>query len=98
MKLYRFEPGKPIRTKAASWKSFELNEDSLTTGGLKRIKVHRNDRDVFVRTHTSLQRINTTDCKGVMPLETLRAGQWFDQLDEFGFADLHAPCLRPDDG
>jgi hypothetical protein len=79
VKLYRFEPGKPIRTKAANWKSFELNPLSFTTGGLRRIKVHRNDRDVFVRTHTSLQRINTNCTTGLLS-ETCERVTWFDQL------------------
>jgi hypothetical protein len=99
VKLYRFDPGKPIRTKAANWKSFELNQTSLTTGGLKRIKVHRNDRDVFVRTHSSLQRINTTDCTNMVMMETCERVTWFDQLDEFGVADLvpHVSDLTVDD-
>ena len=98
VKLYRFEPGRPIRNKLANWKSFELNQTSLTTGGLKRIKVHRNDRDVFVRTHSSLQRINTTDCTTVLMIETCERVTWFDQVDDFG-PDLvpHVSDLTTDD-
>ena len=99
VKLYRFEPGRPIRSKLANWKSFELNQTSFTTGGLKRIKVHRNDRDVFLRTHSSLQRINTTDCTSVLMMETCERVTWFDQVDEFGVPDLvpHVSDLTTDD-
>ncbi len=96
VKLYRLEPGKPI-TRDASYKSWELNLTSLTTGGLKRIKVHKNDRDVFVRTHTSLQRINTTDCTGVYPLEMCERITWFDQLADGGLAIPHVSDLATDD-
>jgi hypothetical protein len=84
VKLYRLDPGKPIRTKVANWKSFELHPLSLTTGGLKRIKIHRNDRDVFVRSQTSLQRINTTDCTTYLMMETCERVTWFDP----GLSDL----------
>ena len=80
VKLYRLDPGNPIRTKAANWKSFLLDPTSLTTGGLKRIKVHKNDQDVFVRTLSSLQRINTSKCKTVMMTETCERTTWFDQV------------------
>jgi hypothetical protein len=78
VKLYRLDPGKPI-TRAARFKAWDLNPVSLTTGGLKRIKVHRNDRDVFVRTHTSLQRVDTQNCAGLLMLETCERLTWFDQ-------------------
>jgi hypothetical protein len=99
VKLFRLEPGKPIATKPANWKAFQLNETSITTGGLKRIKVHRNDRHVFVRTHTSLQRIDTGNCRTVLLQESCERVEWFDQLDEMGVADLvpHVSDLTTDD-
>ncbi|PYR81224.1 MAG: hypothetical protein DMF87_06175, partial [Acidobacteria bacterium] len=38
VKLYRFQPGKKMATDVASWRSYDLNPASLTTGGLHRIK------------------------------------------------------------
>jgi streptogramin lyase len=80
VKLYRFQPGAPIGTRNATWKNFELNVAGITTGGLKRIKIHKNDRHVFVRTVTSLQRIDTGDCKTVLLTETCKRITWLDQL------------------
>jgi streptogramin lyase len=99
VKLYRLDPGKPITTKNAKWKSWDLNPLSLTTGGLYRIKVHKNDTDVFVRTHTSLQRISTNDCSGAPLMETCDRITWLDQLADGDMPDAvpHVSDLSTDD-
>ncbi len=90
VRLFRFEPGSKLATQDAKWKSFQLQEDppSTSTGGLhanrRRIKVHKNDQQVFVRTHTSPQRIDTGKCTGVSPMETCERTTWLDQIADMG--------------
>jgi hypothetical protein len=48
--------------KEARWTSWRLDEDSLNTGGLKKLNVSTDRRFVFVRTVGSLQRIDTSKC------------------------------------
>jgi len=104
VRLFRFEPGSNMATQDAKWKSFLLQTDppSVFTGGLHRtqfrIKGHKNDQWWFVRTHTTLQRIDTAKCTGVSPLETCERTTWLDQIADMG-PDVvpHVSDLSTDD-
>jgi ice-binding like protein len=58
-RVYRFDPSKSLMRGNASWKSWALAVDSFTTGGLKKITASCDRRYVFVRTASSLQRVDT---------------------------------------
>ena len=78
-RVYRFDPSKSLMKGNASWKSWGLADDSLTTGGLKKIKASCDRQYVFVRTAASLQRVNTQNGDRT---------EWPDQLDSFNVSDL----------
>src|SRR5204862_1854433 len=91
VKLIRFEPGLKLATDNAKWKSFDLQAEPFgnTTGGLHnnrmhRVKMHKNDQWLYIRTHTSLERIDTGNCMGVAPAETCERTTWLDQTTDLG--------------
>ncbi len=83
-RLFRFEVGKSMATSNATWTSYDLAEDSFYTGGVHRIKVHKDDQTVFVRTDSSLQRIDSNTCSTdpmtLMPV--CNRVVWRDQLTD----------------
>src|SRR4051812_10033172 len=46
-RVFRLEPSKSLMKGSAQWKSWELAEDSFTTGGTKKIKASHDRRFVF---------------------------------------------------
>ena len=96
VKLYQFNPGNPAPKKTATWQSWELNPASFQTGGLFRIKVHKNDREVFVRTDASLQSINTGECTKLLLVENCERITWSDQVND-PIQTPHVSDLSSDD-
>jgi len=68
---------KSLMKNAARWTSWELREDSLFTGGLRKIRASNDRRWGFVRTFSSLQRIDTRNC-GTNGCERTA---WLDNID-----------------
>jgi hypothetical protein len=77
-KVYRLFPQKSPTKGAAQWTSWELSSDSLFAGGAKKLKATHDRRYVFVRTATSIQRIDTQSCDSASPQTCLRT-EWDDQ-------------------
>src|SRR5437016_217090 len=82
-RVFRLTPPGSLMRASAQWTSWELNENSGTTGGLKKIKGSRDRRFVFVRSATSIQRIDTQSCDAT----TCQRTTWLDQ-DTFNVSDL----------
>jgi hypothetical protein len=88
-RVYRIRPRN--RKQPAEWRSWQLAQDSGTTGGLKKIKVTGDSRFVFVRStafigdtgepfflpifNDSVQRIDTANCKPHPSDKTLQVCQ-----------------------
>jgi hypothetical protein len=61
-RVYRFETRDSHMKGSARFTSWGLRPESLFVGGVKRLRTSRDRRFVFVRTFTSLQRIDTRGC------------------------------------
>jgi hypothetical protein len=79
-KVYRVSPAKSLMKGAAQWTSWELADDTVTTGGTKKIRASHDRRFVFVRTVASLQRVDTQNCDTATP-PTCQRIEWLDQID-----------------
>jgi len=79
-RVYRVVPSRSLMKGAAQWTSWDLAEDSTTTGGLRKIRPSHDRRFVFVRTAASLQRIDTQSCDAATP-QTCERIEWLDQVD-----------------
>jgi len=77
-RVLRLFPQKLPMGGAAQWTSWQLNESSLFAGGAKKLKASRDRRFVFVRTATSVQRIDTQNCDTASP-QTCQRTEWDDQ-------------------
>src|ERR1051326_1578130 len=82
-RVFRLTPPGSLLKAMAQWTSWDLDEESGTSGGLKKIKGSRDRRFVFVRSATSLQRIDTQSCDA----STCQRTTWIDQ-DPFNVSDL----------
>ncbi|HEY6213812.1 MAG TPA: hypothetical protein VIW45_16075 [Vicinamibacterales bacterium] len=82
-RVFRFTPPGSLMKAPAQFTSWELQEDSGETGGMKKIKGSRDRRYVFVRTAMSIQRIDTQSCDA----STCARTTWTDQ-DPFNVSDL----------
>ncbi|PYR03784.1 MAG: hypothetical protein DMG00_25405 [Acidobacteria bacterium] len=81
-RVIRVNPAKSLMKGAAQWTSWELAQDSFTTGGTKKIRASHDRRFVFVRTAMSLQRIDTQNCMPATALTpaTCERIEWQDQI------------------
>jgi hypothetical protein len=79
-RVIRLEPARSLMTGVAQWKSWTLADDSLTTGGTKRLRASRDRRFIFVRTAASIQRVDTLNCDAATP-QTCQRIEWLDQVD-----------------
>src|SRR6267142_872152 len=62
VRIIRLQPHKETKVGMAQWASWQLDSLSFTTGGIKRLKSSDDGRIVFVRTLTSIQRVDTGSC------------------------------------
>jgi hypothetical protein len=62
VRVYRLELRGGKRVNKANFLSWSLDQNSVTTGGLKRIKSSKDQRFVFVRTTEAIQRVDTGTC------------------------------------
>ena len=83
-RVFRMNPWKSPMKGSAQWTSWDLAEDSFTTGGLKRIKASHDRRYIFVRTAASLQRVDIQSCDSASCART----EWFDQLNSMNVSDV----------
>src|SRR6185503_18552444 len=79
-------PSQLMRGKAR-WTSWSLSEAAIFTGGVRKLRASKDRRFVFVRTPTTLERIDTQNCVGSSP-RTCKRTIWFDQPDGFDVSDL----------
>jgi hypothetical protein len=79
-RVYRLNPMRSPMKGAAAWTSWDLSADSFNTGGAKKIRASHDRRFVYVRTSTSLQRIDTQNCDTANP-QTCERIEWLDQID-----------------
>jgi hypothetical protein len=61
-RVIRLQPHKIAKYGNAQWTSWQLDELGFITGGVRRLKPSHDRRFVFVRTLTSLQRVDTASC------------------------------------
>src|SRR2546426_7920740 len=89
-RAFRFDPAKSLMTGRAQWKSWELSDPLQqppnATGGVKRLRPSRDRRFIFVRTSTSIVRIDTQTCAGTP--QTCARTAWVDQNDNAIVSDL----------
>ena len=83
-RVVRLDAARSLMKGQAQWKSWELADDSVTTGGLKRIRASNDRRFVFVRTASSIQRIDTQNCDST----TCERTEWLDQVGSLNVSDL----------
>jgi hypothetical protein len=76
-RVIRFEPAKSMMKGNALWTSWTLGEVPGFTGGIRRLRASYDRRYVFVRTTSSLQRIDTQQCSGTP--KTCPRVEWIDQ-------------------
>jgi len=86
-RVYRLDPHHSLMKGNANWTSWDLAEDSITTGGTRKIRASHDRRYVFVRTAQSLQRIDTQSCDNASP-RTCERIEWIDQPGQFSVSDL----------
>ena len=82
--VYRLDAAKSLMKGNAQWQSWELASDSMTTGGLRKIRASWDRRYVFVRTAFSIQRVDTQDCDSATCART----EWQDQVGSLNVSDL----------
>ena len=85
--VFRFTPNRSLMKGNAQWKSWDLAPDTVTTGGLRRLRPSDDRRFIFVRTATSIQRIDTQNCDASMP-QTCERIEWPDQVGELNVSDM----------
>lgn len=78
-RVFRFDPARSLMSGPARSTSWDLADDSLFTGGVRRLRPSRDRRFVFVRTLTSLQRIDTQRCSFGTPQTCGDRTEWNDQ-------------------
>ena len=61
-RVYRLEFPKSLMKGLAKWTAWQLSENSIITGGLRKVRASYDRRYVFVRTVFSLERIDTQNC------------------------------------
>ena len=83
-RVFRMNPWKTPMKGSAQWTSWELSEDSFTTGGVRRLKASHDRRYLIVRTATSIQRVDTQNCSG----GTCARAEWPDQAGSLNVSDL----------
>ena len=71
-RVFRMNPWKSPMKGSAQWTSWQLAEDSFTTGGLRRLKASHDRRYLVVRTATSVQRIDIQNCSGLNGTRSMR--------------------------
>jgi hypothetical protein len=89
-RVIRFDPAKSLMKDRAQWKSWQLADDSFTTGGTKKLRASRDRRFIFVRTAVSIQRIDTQKCD----TQTCERIEWFDQPGQQTVSDMSVDDLN----
>src|SRR5207248_2760128 len=62
VRVIRLQPNTATKISAAQWTSWQLDPASVTTGGLKRTAISDDGRFAVIRTATSIQRVDTSNC------------------------------------
>ena len=92
-RVIRLDPATSLMTGSAQWKSWQLADDSFTTGGTKKLRASRDRRFIFVRTAASIQRIDTQNCDTANP-QTCQRIEWFDQVGSQNVSDMSVDDLN----
>jgi len=84
--VYRMDFPKSLMTRNARFTRWDLSEAAVITGGLRKIRPSRDRRFIFVRTVTTLERIDTKKCTSSPP--TCERTAWIDQPDGSDVSDV----------
>jgi len=85
--VYRMDFPSSLMRGKARWTSWSLSDAALFAGGVRKLRASKDRRFVFVRTVTTLERIDTQNCAGSAP-RTCQRTVWFDQPDGFDVSDV----------
>jgi hypothetical protein len=86
-RVYRMDFPRSLMKGFAKWTAWDLSSNALFTGGLKKVRASRDRRFVYVRTNTSLERIDTKKCDNAS--QTCELVVWADRaIDDTDTSDL----------
>jgi hypothetical protein len=83
-RVFQMNPFTRAMKGSAQWTSWDLAEDSFTTGGTRRLRASHDRRFMFVRTAASLQRVDTQSCSN----GTCARVEWLDQVGSLNVSDV----------